>query len=137
MEQSIAVVFVNESGLILLLKRAPHRKRYPNEWDALVGKVETGEIPEQCRDREIFEEIGVTEYTVVRAVEPKIYEDGNHKWISNLYVCTMRSDSTIVLNDEHTEYRWASIPDILRERCISPLLADLRRAFPESFDDRR
>jgi isopentenyl-diphosphate delta-isomerase len=56
-----AIIFViDQSGEVLLQKRAQTKKHYPGLWDtSACGAIAHGENPEMAAERELFEEIGV------------------------------------------------------------------------------
>ncbi len=54
-----ACAILLRDGLILLGKRSPHRKAYPNCWDVIGGRVEQGETIDAALHRELGEEIGI------------------------------------------------------------------------------
>ena len=56
------VVFVwvfNSRGELLLTKRSPEKRSYPNKWDPTGGAVLAGENSLQAIQRELFEETGI------------------------------------------------------------------------------
>lgn len=56
------VVFVwvfNSRGELLLTKRAPEKKHYPNLWECTGGAAQAGETSLQAIRRELFEETGI------------------------------------------------------------------------------
>ncbi len=57
------VVFVwvfNSCGQLLLTKRSPEKKHYPNTWTPTGGAVQAGETSLQAVRRELFEETGIS-----------------------------------------------------------------------------
>ncbi|MBQ6431850.1 MAG: NUDIX domain-containing protein [Oscillospiraceae bacterium] len=56
------VVFVwvfNSRGQLLLTKRSPEKRSFPNKWDPTGGAVQRGENSLQAVQRELFEETGI------------------------------------------------------------------------------
>ena len=47
------------SGKVLLVRRSPHARHYPDVWDLFGGHVEAGESLEEALRREAREELGV------------------------------------------------------------------------------
>ena len=68
MENTVFAVFVNDEGKILSLKRSPDKEWYPNKWDVISGKIHGGESPEECLRREVLEEIGISDFEIVRKI---------------------------------------------------------------------
>ena len=56
----VLVFDVNESGKVLLLKGAPDKKIWPNNWNRLGGHIERGESVLDAARRELFEESGLS-----------------------------------------------------------------------------
>jgi 8-oxo-dGTP diphosphatase len=54
-----ALCFVKHDGHILLMKRAAHRRIFPNRYNGVGGHVERSEHPQQAIIREIQEETGL------------------------------------------------------------------------------
>lgn len=129
MEATVAAIFLNNNQEILLLKRASHKKWYSNCWDTVAGKIEKEESPEEALKREIQEELGITHFDILKKEQANLYQDGDHQWQVHLFLCQF-PQSTIILNEEHTEHRWVKItqlPDI--ENISPPLLQDLHILF--------
>ncbi len=56
----VRIIVTNEDGEVLIQKRSPLKKKYPNVWtDAATGHVDYGETYEIAAPRELQEEIGV------------------------------------------------------------------------------
>lgn len=124
MEQKIAypviygmlcVVISPRLKKLLLLKRSPTKKVYPNMW-AVVGaypffeKVDMSDIA----IREIKDELGLKgkvlkvgeEVTKITELEGKTIE------LHVTPVIASVDNDTITLNDEHTEYKWIDISEL-------------------------
>lgn len=54
------LVFVFDGEDVLLMKRGPHRRVFPNQYNGLGGHVERGEHPAETAEREVLEESGIT-----------------------------------------------------------------------------
>ena len=101
-------VVENDNSEVLLLKRSQASKYGPGLWGFPAGHVEDGEAPEECAERELFEEIGsdisvepVKQITPVRDhISGRIYE---------FYLFHLRwLGGNITLNHEHTDYAWVN-----------------------------
>ncbi|MFK7751403.1 MAG: NUDIX domain-containing protein [Sedimentitalea sp.] len=55
-----ACAIIIRNGKLLLGRRAHFRAAYPNCWDFIGGKIETGETAQQALSRELGEEIAIT-----------------------------------------------------------------------------
>lgn len=90
--------FVLNGDDVLLMKRAPTRRVFPNRYNGLGGHVERGESPAACARREILEESGLHVHTLrLRGVYN--IDAGEDTGIV-LYIYTAISDSRSATADE-------------------------------------
>ena len=110
--RTVSVAVTRGDGRLLLVKRAPERGGF---WQILTGRIEPGEGPLQAAARELCEETGfegvaVTELDYVHsfafgdAVPPKFAQET---------AFTARVSGEPRLSNEHTEHRWATLPEAL------------------------
>ncbi|MBI2183864.1 MAG: NUDIX domain-containing protein [Thaumarchaeota archaeon] len=98
-------------GKILMLKRNLSVRTNPGLWSVVAGEIDAGEEPVDTAHREIREEVGLapSDVELLRRggpfeVQPK---PGSVTSVYTFLFLASRSD--VKLNEEHTEYRWASI----------------------------
>lgn len=93
-------------GRVLLVRRAPARRFYPDMWDLFGGHVEAGESAEDALRREAREELGVdvgsfellgTDWDRVEQVGFAVYS-----------VSSWTGEPVNAAPDEHTEIGWFS-----------------------------
>jgi 8-oxo-dGTP diphosphatase len=108
--RTVGALLVDAQGRVLLGLRSAHKKAWPNHWDAIGGRVETGETTDQAMVREVQEEIGVTPLTFrqlasVADPRPDLYGES----IATLYAVTSwgGGDPRNVSN-EHERIEWFS-----------------------------
>jgi 8-oxo-dGTP diphosphatase len=108
---SIYAILRNEKGEFLLLRRSENSHSNPGKWDLPGGKLTHGEPLEEAVMREVWEETGISivpreiaGYTIFELSEKKviaaIYDGG--------YII-----ADVKLSDEHIEYAWISLKNIL------------------------
>jgi 8-oxo-dGTP diphosphatase len=105
--------FVMNGGDVLLMKRAPHRRIFPNRYNGVGGHIERDEDPLTSAKREILEETGLN----VRDVQLRaVYniDSGEANGIM-LFVFTAVSDSREVVSDENEGTLYWIPPDKLAE----------------------
>lgn len=105
----------NQDGLVLLAKRSATDDRRPNEWDLPGGLVENGEEINRGAAREVLEEVGLS--VEPHALDLIFAETGVYKQDSNtrlLFVAHAPSGE-ITLSDEHSEYRWATLEQVIAD----------------------
>ena len=124
--ESVAALVFDEKNNMLLLRRAAFKKTYPNKWDTLVGKREEGESIKECLLREMKEEIGEQKFTILQQFEKKKYSDEGREWFVHLFRIQIQN-ARIVLNAEHSEFKWLPLSEVMKEDCSLPLKEDLKR----------
>lgn len=96
-----AVIWVK--GKILCAKRSATMSQ-PGLWEFPGGKVEQGELPEDCLIREILEELNIS-IRILIAMSPSQFSYSSEKTIRLLpFLCTWESGLIQLL--EHEDVRW-------------------------------
>lgn len=114
-----ATLIVDEHDRLLLLKRSDS-----GCWGPPGGAVEPGEVVEMAARREVREETGLdlgvlTLFGVFSGPELFYrYPNGDEVYNVTIVYLAHEFSSDVILNDEHTEYRWFVRADIPGE--ISP-----------------
>ncbi len=101
-----------QGGRVLLARRSPQRKAYPDRWSFPGGHVEAGETLEQALLREAGEEIAIRPVTyslLARIPDPAALALTYH-----LFRVTEWEGVPRIRDDEHTELRWFA-PDAARD----------------------
>jgi 8-oxo-dGTP diphosphatase len=108
--RTVGALLVDDRQRVLLGLRAPHKKAWPNHWDAIGGRVEAGETPEQALIREVREELGVVpvafqQLASIHDPRPDLYG----KSIAILYAVTSwTGGDPRNASDEHVRLEWFS-----------------------------
>ena len=114
----IKAVLTNESGEILILRKAAEQAHGGPFWDLPGGRVQGGD-PEATLRREVLEETGIQEITVGEplgsSIKPAAIQIGDvHIGLTLLtYRCTVPGCPVPLLSDEHTSYAWLPVPEAL------------------------
>ncbi|MGD9600342.1 MAG: NUDIX hydrolase [Gammaproteobacteria bacterium] len=100
-------VIEDDARRVLFLKRAGDRPLGPGLWGFPAGHIEDGETPRECATRELAEEIGPhVRVAEIRALAP--IRDSFYGGVYEIHLFHLRwLGGEIVLNFEHTEFRWA------------------------------
>jgi 8-oxo-dGTP pyrophosphatase MutT (NUDIX family) len=104
---------------VLTLQRA-HGTRCPTAWEAVHGRIEPGESPEQAAVREVREETGLEVqrlYNVI--VQPFYLHTLATVELAVVFAAFVQRSSPITLGEEHMHFEWLS-PDAALERFVWP-----------------
>lgn len=97
----ISNVLLYRNGQILLGKRSPHRRTYPNCWALFGGHLEGGETPDQAAIRELREELDI------QISELHFLQQFATAHITiTIYACCNWHGEPRLLDDEHSEMQW-------------------------------
>ena len=107
----IVLKTTSQSTTVLLLKRA--EPFLNGEWCQIAGGIERGERAWETALRELKEETGLTPYALYSAdICEQFYEvDKECISIFPVFVAFVDSNSEILLNEEHSEYRWMTVQE--------------------------
>lgn len=111
MIKNISAVIENKKGKILLLKRNPNEKWYPQKWCIVAEKMKENETPDECFKRGLTEETGIKYCEKIERKKSYLFEDGDFKRIIYPYRCKINNNN-IKLNHEHSDYKWVSLKEL-------------------------
>lgn len=126
--------FVFNGDDVLLMKRAAHKRVFPNQYNGLGGHIERHEDPYSGAMREIYEESGLTVRDVrLRSIH---HIDAGAETGILLFVFTAHSDS----RDLHTDnpegtLHWVALDEVNRLDLVEDLPLILPRIMALSDDD--
>jgi 8-oxo-dGTP diphosphatase len=119
--RTVGALLVDAQARVLLGLRSAHKKAWPNHWDAIGGRVEPGETPEQAMIREVREEIGVVpvvfhELASVAEPRPDLYGAS----VATLYAVTSwTGGEPRNLTNEHARIAWFGEEEIAELNAIA------------------
>lgn len=125
---SARVIIINDDGKILLLQNKEDNKWYPNQWIFPGGGSEPGESPEDCAERELYEETGL------KILKDSLYHvDTLSREGKKIYIFTCSAfEGTVNMKDvafEHQDYDWADAADLDNYHTMKGSEVLIRKAF--------
>ncbi len=118
-------VIENAQQELLFLRRAPDRALGPNLWGFPAGHIEPGESARDGAYREMTEEIGsAVRVSELRALGP--FRDSFYGGVYEINLYHMRwLSGAILLNQEHTDWCWASVETYRRLALMDGIEEDI------------
>ena len=105
----VTAAIIEKDGKILIAKRKTGDKLFAGLWEFPGGKVEEGEIPEECMARELKEELEIE----VEVVE--LITSNKHKYPHGIFELlayrVKHISGEMVLND-HEEIKWVTADEM-------------------------
>lgn len=125
-----AVIELVGTDQILIVRRAPELDWQPNEWEITYGRIDQGESVEQGLRREVREELGITDLTLVQPMTCwHIYRGPvapENEVIGFTYFATTPSN-TVSLSSEHSEFRWVKPEEALTTIKLEGIQRDIKK----------
>lgn len=124
----IVHALINAKNGYLVTKRSKEETTFPEYWDIPGGLAETGELPREAVIRETKEEVGLDIMpTSVIHEDSNLDKSKNLIFIRLVYLCELKSkiDDIILQEEEHSEYRFISTLEDLKNEKISPFLVEV------------
>ena len=120
--KAVAIFVLNSNDEVLLQKRSPNKKMWPNMWDMTAGgHVFSGELGFQAVIRELKEELGInldkTDITFIgSALSTNIKGELTDNHFNEYYIAQkdIEINELILQEDEVTEAKWMSKDEILQ-----------------------
>lgn len=115
LQVGVKVLFRNGKGEFLFLKRSLEKYPEINEpWDIVGGRIEQGKTLFYNLRREISEELGFYYGESFRLVAAQdILKEDKHVVRLTYEANMVFADSDIILDPDHTEFKWMSHDDVL------------------------
>lgn len=98
-------------GKVLMLKRPPSNRSFPDKWSLVAGKIEPGERATEAARREIFEETGISVEAPDAVARPFYVREGKVLWKVMPFLYRLTS-SDVVINEENDAYEWVDPKEI-------------------------
>lgn len=138
LHRSGMVFLVNSTDKVLVHHRSPSKATFPDCWDASsTFHVTYGETYEVAAERELFEELGVTD--PVEFIGKFVHHDSPEYQIVAVFVC--KSDQEIVMDrNEMVEIKFLSkqnVENVLSSEKVTPWFRGGWKIFGEHLNSRK
>ncbi len=110
-----ALIWNEQDGCYLLLRRAGHRDFAAGAWECVTGRVDQGESFEQAVKREVREELSAEVQIEFILATSHFYRGSvraENELLSVLYGCTLADPLAIQLSLEHSEMLWMTAQEV-------------------------
>ncbi len=110
-----SVIIFNKK--VLMVKRAKDAKFLPGYWEFPGGKVEFKEDLEKALYREVREECNISIQILNTLTVDQFYMNkkvSDKQFIDIFFLCETHEPEKIVLNSEHSEYKWVEFSEMNR-----------------------
>lgn len=113
---------------VLIGKRAPNRKIYPDLWECGGGQVRKGQTFQDAVRAQMHDEFGLDVDVLFSLNDYKIETEG--KVIPGIrFVCRPKSSQRAkICSSEHVEFKWVTVEEMRTYDLIPGLLQDVRMA---------
>lgn len=125
---SVYALIRNEKGEFLLLRRSENSRTNPGKWDLPGGKVNPDESLKEGVVREVWEETGIS--IAPADVAGQVNFELPEKKVIAIVFNGGYVIADVKLSDEHMEYSWVSLKEILGMETLPAYF----RGFFERFD---
>jgi 8-oxo-dGTP diphosphatase len=109
---------------ILILKKSPDDRNYPNKWSFCSGFVKEFEPAEDSVLREIKEETGLKAVIVKRGKVIDV-SDNKKRWIVAVYLC-QAAKTDVKLCHENVDFKWVKTEELDSYEFVPALEKDLK-----------
>ncbi len=118
----VSVVWVtNSSGEVLIAQRKLTKKREPGVWGpSVAGTIEVGESYEQNAYKEVNEELGISDFTLVELA--KVGASSSRSYFCQAYktIVDLPIEGFTLQEDEVEQVQWMSIDKLREDVEINP-----------------
>lgn len=130
---------IEKDDKFLILKRSDSKDFAPQAWEIITGRLEEEESPRDGIIREILEETG-TRAEILMPIDTGFFYRGGREFpmVFISYWCRYISGE-IKLSWEHSQFKWASIEEIMKEPTMDHFygmferISQLKQYIPEYF----
>lgn len=128
---SVVSLVIERNGAVLLGRRSLAKDHAPGQWEAISGRVEAGEKPEEAARREALEETDL-DVEIVRQLDTFTFRRArdDEDTLGITFHCRVKGGH-LRLSPEHREFLWATLDEVRAYglpdglvRCITAVLQE-------------
>ncbi|WP_101294087.1 NUDIX domain-containing protein [Halegenticoccus soli] len=126
----VVTAFLRHRGEVLLVRRSDAVGTYAGMWGGVSGYVE-GDPEGALADarREITEEVGIADASLVRAGDPLAVDDGDREWTIHPFLFAVETRA-VEPNEELADWEWTDPTAVLDRETVPALWEAYRRVAP-------
>jgi 8-oxo-dGTP diphosphatase len=113
---------------LLIVKRVPIEKPWPNMWEIPGGQVERNESDKEALQREFFEETKL-KINVIKKYHTFEYNHEDVPTIENDYIVSAKNFNVVLNQNEHTKFEWISRNEIKKFNMSSVMRTSVMKVF--------
>jgi uncharacterized protein len=110
-EVNVVTCILRHKARILILKRSQKVSTNQGMWAGVSGYIEKGESPLQTANKEVSEETAITDFHLIKSGELSRVRSGSRLWCIHPFLFESSSPE-VIIDWEHTDYRWIDPKDI-------------------------
>jgi dATP pyrophosphohydrolase len=114
MKEAVATMVLRDAPdghEVLLLKR--ETQPFLGKWFPVEGAIDSGESPDEAVIRELHEETQLTPLAVYRE-STRVVPSEPAEVRLHIYVAFVSRQGSVIINEEHSAFRWCSLEEALR-----------------------
>ncbi|MEM3739131.1 MAG: NUDIX domain-containing protein, partial [Thermoplasmata archaeon] len=121
----VVSAFIRKQGKLLLLKRSEKVGSFRGRWATVSGYIEEGDTPLSRARLEIMEETGIRKAVLLKKGEVVLARSGNRVFAVHPFL--FETNEEVILDWEHSEYRWIQPMEIDSYNTVPKLKEALRK----------
>ncbi len=115
-DKNCPIAIMMRDGKMLMGYRnyTPDKWKKISVWTVPGGRCDSGESIEQALRREVFEEVGITEFEIIDLIgEVPGAKEGD---IVPIFFCTTKQDFKLMEPEKFSEWRWVTKEDYINDK---------------------